>query len=65
MSCDDRAIGADVVDVAIAIHIVKVGALRACHGDRRCSAHGFEGARGAVDSAEDARFGAFIPDGGL
>ena len=52
-----RAPGADVVDIALAVGIPKMGALGAGHKARR-AAHGFEGAHWRVDATGDDGGGA-------
>ena len=59
MTGDDRAIGAQVIDVPIVVDVPEVCALRTFHENRRAAANGFERTGGTVDPADDMleRFG--------
>src|SRR5690606_3162133 len=48
---------AQIVDIAVAVHVPEVRACGAPHKDRVCPAHGFEGSGRAVDAAHDAADG--------
>ncbi|MNJ52336.1 hypothetical protein D3C77_476670 [compost metagenome] len=51
MSSDDGAVGCQVINIAVAIYIPEVRALRTAHKYRCTATNSFEGTRGAIDTS--------------